>query len=121
MTTTAGHLDFSVGNSARGHIDHDGRLVLAGEGDGDRVGAEPALGAPQGRDQTGETGHGPADQVAIERLQDVVAGNAEMVGVAHADPAGTGFLRHVHGHTICLRTHNQAQAVVAIQGCGAQR
>src|SRR3989441_13354379 len=61
---------------------------LTGETDGDGVGAEHALGAPQRRDELGGIGHSPADEVAFQGFQDVVAGDAVMIGVLHADPAG---------------------------------
>src|SRR5258708_14519396 len=44
-----------------------------------------------------------------------------MVAVADADPAGAGFFRHPHSDLIRLRTDHEAQAVVAIDGCGTRR
>jgi len=38
-------------------------------------------------------------------LEYVVAGDAEMVGIAHVTHRAD-FLRHVHGDAIRLRTHN---------------
>ena len=117
----ARHFNFSVSGGARGHVDHDGWLFFSGESDGDGIGAEHALHAPQRRDQAGGIGHGPADQIALESLQDVVAGDAEMIGVADADPAGAGFFRHVHGDAIRMGTDNKAEPVVAVDRRGAHR
>ena len=114
------HFDFSVGGGAGGHVNHDGRFFLAREGDGNGVGAKHALGTPQGRDQLGRICHRPTDQVALQSFKHIVAGDSVVVGIPHADPARAGLLRHVHGHAIRLRAHNQSQAIVAIHGCGTQ-
>ncbi len=45
--------DFSVSGGAGGHVNHNGRLFLAWETNGDGVGAEHAFSAPQGCDQLG--------------------------------------------------------------------
>src|SRR5713226_10628256 len=50
------YFDFSVSGGAGGQVNHDGRLFLAGETDGDGVGAQHAFGAPQRRDQFGRIG-----------------------------------------------------------------
>ena len=125
FASAARYFDFSVGRGASGEINHDGWLFLAGEGDGDGIGAEHTLRPPKRSDQFGCVGHGPADEVAFKGFEDVVAGNAEMVGVADADPTGTSFLGHVHGHAIGLWADNQTEAVVPIDGrrtqCRAQR
>jgi len=121
LAFAAGHFDFSERGGAGSHVNHNGRLFLAGEGDGDGVGAQHAFHAPEGRDQAGGVGHGPADQVAFQRLENIVAGDAEMICIAHTDPAGAGFVRHVHGDAIRLRADNEPEAVVAIDGGGTQR
>src|SRR5579872_4647056 len=115
----ARHFNFSVSRSACGHVDHDGWLFFAGESDGDGIGAEHALHAPERSDEAGGVGHGPADEIAFESLENVVAGDAEMVGVADADPAGAGFRGHVHGDAIRMGTYDETKAVVAVDGGGA--
>src|SRR6266446_3718916 len=121
LTLAPSHFDFSERRGTGSHVNHNGRLFLAGEGDGDGIGAQHALHAPEGRDQASGVGHGPADQVALQRLEHVVAGDAEMICVSNADPAGPGFVRHFHGDAIRLRADHQAQSVVAIDGGGTQR
>src|SRR6185436_11276550 len=58
----------------------------------------------------------PADQVALERFEDVVARDAEVVRVAHADPAAArlGGLRH--RDRVRPRPDDEAEAVVAVDG-----
>src|SRR6266699_1046682 len=53
LAAPAGYFDFSVGGGTGSHIEHDGRLLLTGETNSYGVGAEHALGAPQGGDQLG--------------------------------------------------------------------
>src|ERR1700682_367631 len=53
VAAPARHFDFSVGGSAGGHVNHNGRLFLAGETDGNGVSAEHAFSSPQRRDQLG--------------------------------------------------------------------
>src|SRR5260370_32820987 len=65
--------------------------------------------------------HGPADQVAFQRLQNVITGDAVMIGVLHADPTGAESLGHVHSEAIGVRADNKAEAIVAIDGGGAGR
>src|SRR5690349_25160450 len=50
----------------------------------------------------------------LEGLQDVVAGDTEMIGITNTDPAGAGFFRFVHGDAIRLRADDQTKTVVAI-------
>src|SRR2546427_2994633 len=45
-----------------------------------------------------------SNQIALQRLQNVVTGNAEMICIAHADPARAAFLGHVHGDAVRLRS-----------------
>src|SRR5260370_16371061 len=47
LAAPARYFDFSVGCGAGGHINHNGRLLVAGETDGNGIGTEHALGAPQ--------------------------------------------------------------------------
>src|SRR4029077_9158023 len=100
----ARYLYFSERHRAGGHVNHDGWLLLTGKCDGDRVGAEHALRAPQRGDQFGCVGHRPSDQVVLEGFKNIVAGDPEMIGVAHAHPSGAAFLRHLHGDAIRVRT-----------------
>ena len=51
-----GHFDFAIGDCARCHIDTDGRLVVAGECDGERIGAKQRPLAPQRGDNGGGVG-----------------------------------------------------------------
>ena len=39
VSTPPSHFDFAERSGARSHVDHDGRLLFAGERDGNRVGA----------------------------------------------------------------------------------
>jgi len=80
----------------------------------DGISAQHAFHAPEGRNQAGGVGHGPADQVAFQSLEDVVAGDPEMICVSNADPAGPGLFGHLHGNAIRLGADHQAQSVVAI-------
>lgn len=121
LAFAASHFNFSVSSGASGHVNHDSRLFFAGESDSDGIGAEHALHAPKGRDQAAGIGHGPADHVVLESLENVIAGDAEMVGVADADPAGACLFRHVHGEAIRMWADNKAETVIAIHGGGAQR
>src|SRR5262249_36262629 len=66
-------------------------------------------------------GHGPADHVARDGLEDVVAGDAVVVGVGDGDPAAAGAGRLVQGDAVGPGTDDQAQAVVAVDGGRARR
>ena len=96
------------------HVDDNGRLFVAGESDGDRIGAEHSFGAPERRNELGRVGHGPADQVALQRFQWIVTGDAEVIGVAHADPTGAVLLRFVHGDFIGLWSYDQTETVITV-------
>src|SRR5580704_16750910 len=69
LAATARHFNFAVGGCASSHVNHDGWLFFSGESDGDGIGAEHALHAPERRDELGGIGHGPTDHVALESLQ----------------------------------------------------
>jgi len=98
------NFDLPVGYGAGRHVDDDRRFLIGGKGDGDRIGAEHALRAPERRDQFGRVGHRPADQISFQCLERIIAGEAEMVRVAHADPAGAMLPGFVHRDFVRLRS-----------------
>ncbi len=116
-----GILDFAVGHRGGGDVNHDRWLFLPGEGDRDRVRAEHALGAPQGRDEFGAVRHRPSDQIAPERLQHVVARDAVMIRVADAHPTASGRLGLVHRDLVRLRADDEPEPVVAVHRRGRER
>jgi hypothetical protein len=79
-----------------------------------RVGSEHSLRTPKRCDELGRVGHRPADKIALERLQWVVASDAEVVCVADTDPAGAVLLGFGHGDVVCLWPDDETQTVVAI-------
>src|SRR5439155_11798086 len=61
---------------------------------------------------------------AFQRFQDVITGDAVVIGVLHADPAGAEAFGYVHREAVGVRTDDKAEAIVAIDrgrgGCRAQ-
>jgi len=117
LVLAQGDFDLSVSNGASGHVDDDWGFFVSRKCDGDRVGSEHSLRAPKRCDELGRVGHRPADKIALERLQWVVASDAEVVCVADTDPAGAVLLGFVHGDAICLWPDDETQTVVAIDRC----
>src|SRR6267378_8358554 len=121
LAAASRHFNFAVSGRTSSHVDHNRRLIFSGKGDSNRVSAQHAFRAPQRRHQFGGIGHRPANHVALQGLQHVVTGDTVVIGIADADPAGTGLFGHVHCNFICLRANDQAQTIVAIDGGSAQR
>lgn len=114
-------LDLPVRRGRGRHVDDDRRLLEAGERDREWIRAEHPLRAPERRDGRGRVRHGPADQIALERLEHVVARDAVVIRVPDAHPAaadGEGFL---HGDRVRLRADDESEAVAAVYGRRARR
>ena len=101
------------------HIQHDGLLAPARDGDAPGVGAQHDFRAAPGRHFGGGIGHRPADQAAFRRAQGMVAGYAKVIAAAHAhhgDAAAFGFVhRPRHGP---LRRHIAKALCRVQQGVG---
>ncbi len=109
-------LDLSIGRGARRHVDHDRRFLLAGKCDRDRVGPEHPLGRPKRGDQLGRVGHGPADHLALQSLEGIVARDAEVVRIADADPPRADGRGLLHRDRVGHGADDEAQPVVAVDG-----
>src|SRR5439155_4351049 len=113
-------LDLPVRHGAGRHVDHDRRLSLTWERDGDRICPEPAFRTPQGRDERRRVRHCPADEIALEPLEHVPAGDPVVIAVADADPAAAGRERLLHGDGVRLWADHEAETVIAVDGRGAR-
>src|SRR5580692_4898955 len=121
LSLSQSHFDFSIRSRTCSHINHNGWLVLARECDCNGIRTEHALHAPQRGNDGRCIGHCPPDHVVGDRLEYVVAGDAEMIGVHDGNPTGSRFLCQVDGHLIRARAYHQTEAVIAINGRGTWR
>ena len=63
-------------------------------------------------------GHGDADHILPDGGQGVVAGDPEMIGVLHADPAGAAGGRLSNGNLHGIGGYDKAEAAVAVDDGG---
>jgi len=69
-----------------------------------------------GRDERRRVRHCPADEIALERLEHVPAGDPVVIAVADADPAAAGRERLLHGDGVRLWADHEAETVIAVDG-----
>src|SRR5438046_235282 len=63
----------------------------------------------------------PADQIALQGLERVVASHPEVIGIADADPARANRICLVHCQGIRLGADDQAEAILAIHRRGPRK
>ncbi len=89
-------------------------LSVAGKRNGDRVRSQHPFGTPQRCDDARGVCHCPADLIALQRLEDVVARDTKVIGVADRDPRRAALIGLLHGDVIGLWCDDQPETVVAV-------
>ncbi len=113
------NLDLAALDDGGGAVEQERKLVAGGQGEGQRVGAEHVLNAEGGGDGRAGVGAAEADHAGLGGHEGVVAGDAEMGGVADGDHAEAVLFRFLDGEGHGLVGGHVAHAVAAVQHGGS--
>ena len=110
--------DLAALDDGGGAIEEKREFLVGGHGERERVGAEHVLDAEGGRDGGAGVGAADADHAGFDGHEGIVAGDAEVGGVADGDHAQTVFLGLADGEGHGLVRDDVAHAVAAVEHGG---